>query len=550
MTPMIKSIGAFGGCVPESSPLLPTDPKSIGRHRLEGRIGAGGQGTVYLGRDERDRRSAIKLLHPHLITHEAARARFLAEVEIAKRVAPFCTAQVLDSGVINDQPYIVSEFVDGPSLQTSVKEDGPRGEAALDRLAINTVTALAAIHEGGVVHRDFKPGNVLLGPDGPVVIDFGISRALDLSQSLTSSQIVGTPGYMAPEHIDGQTAGPEADMFAWAAAMVFAATGKRAFGGTSASAVALAVLHSEPDLDDLEGDLAEIVRSCLVKDPAQRPTAAEVGDLLRALRTPKPALVAPPESPEPAEDSPPTPHHDTTTSAEPDPQTSSTADSPAAEADRQAAGGADPPAATRADPPASGEADPAAATRADRAEITHTDPPGNSPRRRRLQIAAAAIILLAIIALAYSLVPGRGKGEASHPPTGTPTSTFKSPAPSASQTNQSKSAASREPTTSSEPRTPRPSDRPPDRTGQNPPTTKKPSPAKPRTLGTLTAQDQGNYCEAHGYPYHVVLGDQVVCSRDPDGDNGTIADATTVCRWKYSGQSNVHANGKTCISDP
>ncbi|WP_433472340.1 protein kinase domain-containing protein [Spirillospora sp. CA-142024] len=494
--------------MPELSPLLPTDPESIGRYELEGRIGAGGQGTVYLGRDERERRTAVKLLHPHLITHETARARFLAEVEIAKRVAPFCTAQVLDSGVINAQPYIVSEFVDGPSLQTSVKDDGPRGEAALDRLAVNTVTALAAIHEGGVVHRDFKPGNVLLGPDGPVVIDFGISRALDLSQSLTSSQVVGTPGYMAPEHIDGQTAGPEADMFAWAAAMVFAATGKRAFGGTSASAVALAVLHSEPDLDGIEGDLGEIIRSCLEKDPARRPTATQVSDLLRGLRTPQVATFPAP----PPDTSTPTPEPALAAEAAPAPNTTKSSQ--------------ESPAATQAD---------ASAT---------------SRKRRRFQIFAAAMTLPAIIALTYSLVPRPGEGEASHPQPNIPSSTFKNPAPSATRPTRSEPASSGKRTTTSQPRSSHPSDAPQERTGPRPPATKKPSAAKPRTLGTLTSQDQGNYCKAHGYPYYVVLNDQVACSRDPDGDDGTIVDATTVCRWKYSGRPNVHANAKTCISDP
>lgn len=503
--------------MPELSPLLPTDPRSIGRYQLAGRIGAGGQGTVYLGRDGRERRTAIKLLHPHLITHEAARTRFLAEVEIAKRVAPFCTAQVLDSGVINAQPYIVSEFVDGPSLQTSVKDDGPRGKAALDRLAINTVTALAAIHQGGVVHRDFKPGNVLLGRDGPVVIDFGISRALDLSQSLTSSQVVGTPGYMAPEHIGGQTAGPEADMFAWAAAMVFAATGERAFGGTSATAVALAVLHSEPNLDGLEGDLAEIVRCCLEKDPALRLTATQVGDRLRALRTPRTtAPPAPPDTSTPA----PAPEPAPEAPAAPAPAPDST------KPDRE------PPAATESDPPATGP-----------------------QRRGHRRIVAAAIAPLALVALAYSLVPGPGKGEAAPPPPGIPSSTFKNPAPSAPPTSES--ASDRRPPASGRPRNPHPSNGPQARTSgpqartsAGPPTTRKPAAARPRTLGTLTSQDQGNYCTAHGYPYHVVLNDRVACSRDPDGDNGTIVDATTVCRWKYSGRPNVHANGKTCISDP
>ncbi|QKG27076.1 serine/threonine protein kinase [Actinomadura verrucosospora] len=481
------------------SPLLPSDPESIGRHRLEGRLGAGGQGTVYLGRDEGERRTAVKLLHPHLITHEVARARFLDEVEIAKRVAPFCTAQVLDSGVINDQPYIVSEFVDGPSLQTSVKQDGPRGEAALDRLAVNTVTALAAIHDGGVVHRDFKPGNVLLGPDGPVVIDFGISRALDLSQSLTSSQVVGTPGYMAPEHIDGQPAGPAADMFAWAAAMVFAATGKRAFGGTSASAVALAVLHSEPDLDGLEGDLAEIVRSCLVKDPAQRPTAVQVSDLLRALRAPKVTVPpAPPPLPVPA--------------PAPEPEPAAAAVPSLAKADEES------PAATR--------------------------------KRRRHRVAAAATALLVISGLTYFLAPGTRKGEASRPRPHASSSASKSPTAKAPKATRPKPSHTPKATETSKPKTPRPSDSPKQRASAEPTATHRPPPSKPRRLGTLTPQDQGDYCSAHGYPYSVALGGQVACSRDREGSGGAMADATTVCRWKYSGRPNVHANGMTCISDP
>ncbi|WP_160573783.1 serine/threonine-protein kinase [Actinomadura physcomitrii] len=502
--------------MPEPSPLLPTDLESIGRYRLEGRLGAGGQGTVYLGRDERERRTAIKVLHPHLITHEVARSRFLAEVEIAKRVAPFCTAQVLDSGVLNDQPFIVSEFVDGPSLQTSVKEKGPRGDAALDRLAINTVTALAAIHEGGVVHRDFKPGNVLLGPDGPVVIDFGISRALDLSQSLTSSQVVGTPGYMAPEHIDGQLAGPPADMFAWAAAMVFAATGKRAFSGTSASAVALAVLHSEPDLNGLEGDLADIVRSCLEKDPARRPTATEVSDLLRALRTPQPAVppVSPPR-PAPASESVLAP---------------------------------EPPVLAAEVPVLAAEAPVPAPEAAPSITDSDQKAPAAIPGRRRLRLAATAATLLAIAGVTYFLIPGPEKGEASRPRPVTPPSTFKNSAPSAPRTTPSKSEHARKRTPSSKPRTPSPSSTPAEHDRPKPPSTRKPVPSGPRTLGTLTPQDQGDYCGSHGYPYSVVLGDQVACSRDAEGSDGTIAGATTVCRWKYSGRPNVRAEGKTCIS--
>ncbi|QXJ21862.1 protein kinase [Actinomadura graeca] len=272
--------------MPKWRALQPNDWETVGPYRLEGRLGAGGQGTVYVGSAAPGPRVAIKLLHPHLVVDERARARFLSEVDIAKRVAPFCTAQVLDSGIENEQPYIVSEFVDGPSLQVSVQGGGARGGAALERLALNTATALAAIHQAGVVHRDFKPGNVLLGPDGPVVIDFGLARALDATLSIITSQAVGSPGYMAPEQIAGDQVGPAADLFAWGATMVFAATGKRAFYGESIPAVMQSILHEEPNLDALDGRLGGIVRGCLAKDPALRPTAAEVGERLRALTGP------------------------------------------------------------------------------------------------------------------------------------------------------------------------------------------------------------------------------------------------------------------------
>lgn len=524
--------------MPEPTPLLSTDPQAIGLHQLGGRLGVGGQGTVYLGQDERGQRAAIKLLHPHLITHETARTRFLAEVEIAKRVAPFCTAQVLDSGVVNDQPYIVSEFVDGPSLLTSVKDGGPRREAALDRLAINTITALAAIHKGGVVHRDFKPGNVLLGPDGPVVIDFGISRALDLSQSLTSSQAIGTPGYMAPEHIDGEKAGPEADLFAWAATMVFAATGQRAFPGTNVSAVALAVLHKEAELHGLEGDLAEIVRACLRKDPAERPTAAEVGDHLRDLHPPEPppddnpADEPPPDKPPPDAPLPDAPLPDAPPPDAPPPD-------------------APPPDDTPSEDTPSDET-PSDETPADKipADDTPLDaPPPHSTKRRRLVVVAAAVTVLVLVGTLYEAFPGREKGSAS-PPTPDPSGTVSQTSTTSPSEKPSKSP---DPTTSKTSGSPKPDPRPTVTKGQSPsgrPPPKKPPNSKPRTLGTLTTQDYESYCKSHGYPYYVVFADQGVCSKDPEGNNGTIVSPTTVCRWKHSDKPNVSANGRTCVSNP
>src|SRR3954469_9991822 len=205
--------------MPETAPLRANDPEQLGAYRLTGRLGEGGQGVVYLGEDTEGERVAVKLLHAQFSGDTKARARFAGELSSAKRVAPFCTARILDADVDGEIPYLVSEFIDGPSLRGVVDTDGPRGGNSLQRLAIGTVTALAAIHEAGIVHRDFKPTNVLLASDGPRVIDFGIARALDASGTV-SSTTVGTPSYMSPEQIAGEVAGPPTDVFAWACTIV------------------------------------------------------------------------------------------------------------------------------------------------------------------------------------------------------------------------------------------------------------------------------------------------------------------------------------------
>lgn len=277
--------------MPVSLPLLPGDPTRLGAYEVIGRLGVGGQGVVYLGRggDTRpegtegrasaERHVAIKLLHAQLIGDATARSRFMRELAVAERIAGFCTAQVLDADLAGDQPYIVSEFVPGPSLQQLVTDEGPRTGATLERLAVNTATALVAIHRTGIVHRDFKPQNVLMGPDGPRVIDFGIARALD-SATMTS-HVLGTPAYMAPEQFSQIDIGPPADMFAWGGTMLFAATGHRPFGGDSIHVVMFRILNDTPDLTRLPARLAEVVGACLSKDPRARPTAEEV--LLRLL---------------------------------------------------------------------------------------------------------------------------------------------------------------------------------------------------------------------------------------------------------------------------
>ncbi|MEV0614134.1 protein kinase [Nonomuraea sp. NPDC050404] len=273
-----------------SGPRLGGDLGRIAGYRLTEFLGEGGQGAVYLGLGSSGDEVAIKVLHGRMSEDEKDRRRFFRQVELARRVAPFCTARVLDMGMYDERPYIVSEYVRGDSLERVVRRDGPRTGGGLDRLAVATATALAAIHRAGVVHRDFKPGNVILGPEGPVVIDFGISRALD--HAVTQTGAMGTPGYMAPEQVSMDPVGPSADVFSWAATMVFAATGRRAFAGDSVAAVLRALLYEEPDLSGVPDSLRSLVVTCLDKDPARRFTAEQLVSTLTGGATPAATIPA------------------------------------------------------------------------------------------------------------------------------------------------------------------------------------------------------------------------------------------------------------------
>ncbi|MDF5754793.1 serine/threonine-protein kinase [Spongiactinospora sp. TRM90649] len=277
-----------------ADPLRPGDPERLGRYRLLGLLGEGGQGTVFLAEDPEGERVAVKLLHARFAGDASARERFRREVETARRVARFCTVRVLDSDVRNDHPYVVSEYVEGVPLDRMVRENGPRTGDDLMRVAVGTATALAAIHRAGVVHRDFKPSNVLLAADGPRVIDFGIARALDGVTSATTSSALGTPAYMSPEQISGHSATAASDVFAWAITMVFAATGRPAFGSETIPAVLNRILHAHPDLSGLPaGPLRDILFACLAKDPAARPPAAQLLLDLIAADTATPGQAAP-----------------------------------------------------------------------------------------------------------------------------------------------------------------------------------------------------------------------------------------------------------------
>ncbi|MFE4059139.1 protein kinase [Streptomyces sp. NPDC059096] len=271
-------------------PLDRGDPPAIGPYRLLGRLGAGGMGRVYLGRSAGGRTVAVKAVHPRYAADEEFRARFRREVDAARRVGtgpggPRWSAPVLDADPDADIPWVVTGYVAGPSLTQAVAGHGPLPESSVRALGAGLAEALTAVHALGLIHRDVKPSNVLLALDGPRLIDFGIARATDGGTvSLTSTGVsVGSPGYMAPEQILGRAVTGAADVFSMGAVLTYATTGRSPFpGDTSAAALLYKVVHEEPDLGALRGELREVVEGCLAKDPAARPAPAEVGRLLAA----------------------------------------------------------------------------------------------------------------------------------------------------------------------------------------------------------------------------------------------------------------------------
>ena len=257
-----------------SRPLEPGDPVRLGRFELLGRLGEGGQGVVYLGRGTNpgEERVAVKVLRSTVDANVLE--RLARELDAIHQVQPFVTAGVIEASAEGDRRYVVSEFIDGPSLQERVDDRGPLPEGDLQRLAVGTATALTAIHGAGVVHRDFKPANVLLGPDGPRVVDFGIARLTDAA-TITSG-LIGTPSYVAPEQLAGARPTSAVDIFAWAVTMIYAATGRLAFGADSVPAVMHRIMYEEPDVSGLPPSLRTVVLECLDKDPARRPSARDL----------------------------------------------------------------------------------------------------------------------------------------------------------------------------------------------------------------------------------------------------------------------------------
>lgn len=258
-------------------PLGADEPTVVGPYRLLGRLGSGGMGRVYLGRSAGGRTVAVKIVHPHFALDEEFRARFRREVEAARRVGGAWTAPVLDADPGANIPWVATAYAAGPSLAAAVTDGGPLPAHSVRVLGAGLAEALAAVHELGLVHRDVKPSNVLLTLDGPLLIDFGIARATDGTASLTSTGVsIGSPGYMSPEQILGKGATGAADVFSLGAVLAYAATGEPPFPGDSSAALLYKVVHEEPELGSLSGELRDVVEACLVKEPGRRPTPGEV----------------------------------------------------------------------------------------------------------------------------------------------------------------------------------------------------------------------------------------------------------------------------------
>ncbi|GAA3120492.1 hypothetical protein GCM10010466_09290 [Planomonospora alba] len=262
-------------------PLTVGDPVIIGRYLLLGRLGAGGMGVVYLAEHPRGGVVAIKTPHPVHLDDPTLRARFAEEVEFSRRVVPFCTAAVIEDGTDRERPYLVTEYVPGPSLSQVVAARGALTPDLAYGAALGVAAALTAVHGAGLVHRDLKPANVLLSPAGPRVIDFGIARDVDgLAAHTEAGQVMGSPGWVAPERLTGGRVLPASDVFSWGCLVAYAATGHHPFGAGEPDVLTRRILVEPPGLSRVPALLRPIVAAALEKEPARRPSAT---DLLGAL---------------------------------------------------------------------------------------------------------------------------------------------------------------------------------------------------------------------------------------------------------------------------
>jgi len=267
--------------------LRPDDPRELGGYRLLARIGSGGMGQVFLGRSPGGRPVAIKVIRPDLADDRGFRKRFAREVASARAVNGLFTALVIDADVDGPVPWLATAYVPGPSLADAVDEHGPLPVESIRTLAAGLAESLHAIHTADIVHRDLKPSNVLLAQDGPRVIDFGISRALEGTSLTGTGEVIGTVDFMSPEQIEGGPIGPPSDVFSLGGVLVFAATGEGPFGSGRPTVMFYRVVHNAPNTSGVPDQIRLLIERCLAKDPADRPST---GELLTELQAARPAM--------------------------------------------------------------------------------------------------------------------------------------------------------------------------------------------------------------------------------------------------------------------
>jgi serine/threonine protein kinase len=262
-------------------PLNRRDPSRIGSFTLLGRLGAGAMGRVFLGRSTAGRLVAVKTIRAEFADDPDFRIRFAHEVTAASKVSGVFTAPVVAADPQAETPWLATAYVPAPSLSKLVHECGPLPVAAVRWLAAGCAEALQSIHETGLIHRDLKPSNVLVSLDGPMIIDFGVARAVERAALTMTRQPVGTPAFMAPEQArDTHQVTPAADVFALGSTLVFAATGHAPYRGRSVTDVLVKLATEPPDLTSVPAQLLDLVSSCLTRDPTARPTLGELLDEL------------------------------------------------------------------------------------------------------------------------------------------------------------------------------------------------------------------------------------------------------------------------------
>ncbi|USC46223.1 ABC transporter substrate-binding protein [Streptomyces filamentosus] len=284
-------------------PLTSEDPRTVGPYRTLVRLGAGGMGVVYLARSAGGTLAAVKVIRAEHAADPGFRARFRREAETAARITGPWVVPVLGADTEAREPWLATAFVPGPSLAQVVAAGGPLPPVTVRALGSRLADALVAVHEAGLIHRDVKPGNVLLALDGPRLIDFGIARHEGATALTATGAVIGTPGYLAPEQASAGPLGPPCDVFSLGCVLVYAATGRGPFGEGGGAGALFRTVHEEPDLTGIPSGLAPLIAACLAKDPAARPTASRVRDALtgggEAAPDPAGRVMPDPDRPEP-----------------------------------------------------------------------------------------------------------------------------------------------------------------------------------------------------------------------------------------------------------